>query len=136
MRTDRLTTTAGWVLLVISALHTLVFAFHPYWDDWLAGPLRTATLPLEAVVQFWGLPGGFVAPGVLLALLTVRLGRRGETLPAYVGWVLGLWAAGCIWIVGPSGFLLLLAPATLLIVADRRARRRSARAEQGVPTAA
>jgi hypothetical protein len=135
MTTNRLITTAGWSLLTIAALHTLVFASHPYWDDWFAGPTRTGTLPLDAVVQFWGLPGGFVAPGALLALLTIRLGRRGETLPAYIGWALALWAASCIWIVGPSGFLLVLVPAVLLIVASARERRHSP-AERTVRAAA
>lgn len=134
-RPDRLTTAAGWSLLTIAALHTLVFAFHPYWDDWFAGPTRTGALPLEAVVQFWGLPGGFVVPGILLALLTVRLGRRGETLPAYAGWGLGLWAASCLWIVGPSGFLLVLVPSALLITAHARARRRNLGAEPRLPAA-
>ena len=136
LTTNRLTTTAGWSLIAIAALHTLVFAFHPYWDDWFAGPMRTGTLPLDAVVQFWGLPGGFVVPGVLLGLLMVRLGRRGETLPTYAGVVLGVWAVACIWIVGPSGFLLVLVPAVLLILAGARARRRGTRADQGVPAPA
>jgi uncharacterized protein YqgC (DUF456 family) len=40
--------------------------------------------------------------------------------------VLALWALVCLWIVGPSGFVLLLVPATLLILAAARARRRGA----------
>lgn len=122
---DRLTVAAAIALLVISVLHTAAFAFHPWWGPWLTGPFRTEQLPMDAVVQFWGLPGGFVVPGVLLALLILHTGRRGQTVPIYVGIILGCWALTCVWIVGPSGFLLLLVPAVLLLVARRRARRRA-----------
>lgn len=122
-RRDRLTIAAGVSLLIIVVLHTAVFAPHPWWAAWLAGPFRTESLPPEAVAQFWGLPGGFVIPGALLGLLIVRAGRRGAAVPGSVGWVMGLWALACVWIVGPSGFLLLLVPAALLILAAVRARR-------------
>jgi hypothetical protein len=122
-RPDRLTVSAAIALLVISALHTLVFALHPWWGQWLAGPFRTTQLPVDAAVQFWGLPGGFVVPGVLLALLILRVGRRGDTVPLYVALILGIWALVCIWIVGPSGFVLLLIPAVLLLIASLRSRR-------------
>lgn len=130
-RSDRLTIAAGASLLAIAALHTLAFSVHPYWGAWLAGPLRTGTESLDSAVQFWGLPGGFVVPGALLALLIIRLGRRGQTPPAYAGWTLGLWAALCLWIVGPSGFVFVLAPAILLIIANRRARRHLLHVEPG-----
>jgi hypothetical protein len=120
---NRLTVSAAIALLTISALHTAVFAFHSWWGDWLAGPFRTTQLPMDAVVQFWGLPGGFVVPGVLLALLILRAGRRGDTLPLYVAMILGAWALLCVWMVGPSGFLLLLIPAALLFIANRQSRR-------------
>lgn len=125
-RTDRPTAAAAISLLVICGLHTVAFALHSWWGPWLAGPFRAGELPLDAVVQFWGLPGGFVVPGVLLALLILRAGRRGRTVPAYVGAVLGGWALLCVWMVGPSGFALVLIPAVLLLIASARARRRSA----------
>lgn len=92
---------------------------------WLAGPLRAEEPPVEATVLFWALPGGFVVPGALLALLIVREGRRGRTMPAYVVIVLTIWAVGCVWIVGPSGFLTLVVPVALLVLARVRNRRRS-----------
>lgn len=116
-RSDRLTTAAGWSLLAICALHTLAFSLHPYWVDWLAGPLRTTEATLDEAAQFWGLPGGFVLPGILLAVLLIRLGRQGGRAPAAFGPVLGLWALACVWILGPSGFLLVLVPAALLVLA-------------------
>lgn len=125
---DRLTIAAGVSLLVICALHTALFAVHPWWGEWLAGPFRTTQPPVDASVQFWGLPGGFVVPGVLLALLILGAGRRGKTMPAYVGTTLVLWALACFWMVGPSGFVMVLVPAVLMIVARVKSRRRGAEA--------
>jgi predicted membrane protein len=122
-RRDRLTIAAGVSLLVVCVLHTLAFSVHPYWADWLAGPLRTTEATLDEAAQFWGLPGGFVLPGALLAVLLIRRGREGGRAPAAFGPVLGLWALGCVWILGPSGFLFLLVPATLLVFASVRGAR-------------
>lgn len=119
-KANRLTVAAAVSLLAISVLHTAAFAIHSWWLPWLMGPLRTAELPMEAVVSFWGLPGGFVVPGILLALLVWRAGRAGDTMPLYVGLVLGVWALVCVWIVGPSGFVMLLIPAVLLVIARVR----------------
>lgn len=120
---NRLTTAAGITILVIVALHTAFFAVHPWWGDWLAGPLRTHEPPMEASVQFWALPGGFVIPFALLGMLLIAWGRRGLPAPWYLGPALGLWALACVWTVGPSGFLFVLAPAVLLVVSAARARR-------------
>lgn len=127
IRPNRLTVSGAIALLTISVLHTLVFTLHPWWGPWMAGPFRTAQLPTDAAVQFWALPGGFVVPGVLLALVILRAGRRGDTVPIHVPIVLGVWALLCVWMVGPSGFLLLLVPATLLLIASLRSRRRAPR---------
>lgn len=119
-RPERLTILAGWLLLVICLLHTLVFAVHPYWADWLAGPLRESAFTADEAAQFWGLAGGFVVPGALFGLLVLRTGREGRRLPPSVGPILAIWAALCLWIVGPSGFLLVLVPAALLILTSLR----------------
>lgn len=126
-RPERLTVLAGGLLLVICLLHTLVFAVHPYWADWLAGPLRESAFTADEAAQFWGLAGGFVVPGTLFGLLVIRTGREGRRLPPFVGPVLAIWAALCLWIVGPSGFLLVLVPAALLIITSLR---RTPRAQQ------
>lgn len=117
----RLTVAAGLTLLVINLLHAAIFVAHPWWGMWFAGPIDGEPFPTEALVRFWALPGGFVVPGVLLALLLLRAGRRGTTVPRYVGIGLGGWAIVCAWFVGPSGFLLLLVPAVLLLVDALRA---------------
>jgi len=127
VRPDRLTVSAAIALLTIAVLHTVAFAVHPWWGAWMAGPFRNTQLPLDAAVQFWGLPGGFVVPGVLLALLILRAGRRGDAVPLHIPLILGIWALVCIWMVGPSGFLLLLIPATLLLIASLRSRRGAGR---------
>src|SRR5690606_30762953 len=100
VRPDHLTVSAAIALLAIAVLHTAMFALHPWWGAWMAGPFRTAQLPMDAAVQFWGLPGGFVVPGVLLALLILRSGRRGAAVPLYVAVTIGAWAILCIWMVG------------------------------------
>ncbi|TDE99176.1 hypothetical protein EXU48_01860 [Occultella glacieicola] len=104
--------------MVIAAAHTAVFAGNPYWADWLGGAIRNGTADVGAIATFWALPGSFVPIAILFGLLTVRLGRRGERLPGYAGWVLLGWSLGCAYMVGPSGFLLVLVPAILLIVAS------------------
>ena len=121
-RPDRLTLAAGWSLLAICALHTLAFSVHPYWADWLAGPFRTTAASLDEAAQFWGLPGGFVLPAALLSVLLLRLGREGRRAPAAFGPVFAAWALGCVWILGPSGFLFVLVPAALMILASVRGR--------------
>ncbi|GAB2608563.1 hypothetical protein [Pseudactinotalea suaedae] len=121
---DRLTVVGGAALVAIAVLHTLVFIAQPWWAAWLAGPFRDEQLPVEAVAQFWALPGSFVVAGALLGLSIIGTGRRGAPAALHVPIAIGLWAALCIWIVGPSGFVLLLAPAVLLLIASLRARRR------------
>ena len=113
---------AGYLVIGISLLHVLAFVAHPYWGDWLAGGLWTRTDEYESLVFFWALPGSFVATALLLGLLVVRLVRRNEYVPAYVGWGLAAWALSCVALIGPSGFLLVLVPAGLLIAGNVRAR--------------
>ncbi|WP_109473540.1 hypothetical protein [Ornithinimicrobium cavernae] len=114
-RPDRRTLAAGWTTVTIAVLHTVYFAFHPYWGLWLAGPARAEVFPQEAATIFWALPGGFVIPLAVLGLLMIGAGRRGEVMPRYVGRLLTGWVLLCVWIVGPSGFLLGLVPAALLL---------------------
>jgi hypothetical protein len=133
MTTRRLTVGAGWSMVAIALLHTLVFLPHPYWGEWLTGGLHGGAATAESYSTFWALPGGFVAPLLLLGLLVVRMGRRGERAPAYMGWVVGCWVVGCVLLIGPSGFLTGLVPAGLLIAADVSARRGASRREGPVP---
>lgn len=122
---DHLTGVAGVTLLLINLLHAAVFAVHSWWGDWLAGPARQHGLTTDALVQFWGSLGGFVVPGVLLALLILTAARRGRPAPAYVGVVLAIWAIACTWVIGPGGFLLFLIPAVSIIAAAVLSARRA-----------
>ncbi|MEV4489931.1 hypothetical protein AB0K04_07440 [Micromonospora coxensis] len=121
-----LTVGAGWSTVTIGVLHAAVFLPHPYWGEWLTGGLRSGEGGDASLSVFWALPGSFVVPLVLFGLLLVRLGRRGERAPGYAGWTLAGWAAACVLLIGPSGFLLGFVPAGLLIAEDLRARRRGA----------
>ncbi|MGD7790105.1 hypothetical protein ACQCX2_17485 [Propionibacteriaceae bacterium Y1700] len=128
---SRLTIAAGWALLAICVLHTVVFAANPFWGEWLAGPLRDTPLSADAATTFWALPASFVALGVMLSILIIDRGRRGDTFGLWLPLSMLGWAAVCLWIIGgPGGFALLVVPATLLIMArlimarlTRRARR-------------
>lgn len=121
-------------MAAIALLHTLFFLPNPYWAGWFSGELWRREASAESVSVFWALPGSFVVALAVLGLLVARTGRRGDAVPAYVGWAIGLWCLGCAALVGPSGFLLGLVPAGLLIGADvaRRAgeRRRAGSASQ------
>lgn len=119
----RLTGLAGWSLIAIAALHTAVFVPQAPWGDWINGSLRTAEPDMESVAVFWALPGGVVVPGVLAGLLMIRLARRQERVGLGVALMLCAWNSACLWLVGPSGFMLFYVTIGLLVaaaVADRR----------------
>ena len=121
----RPTVFAAWFLIGIAVLHSVATAVHPYWGEWLSGSLRGSSVDSMSLAFFWTFPGSFVVPLVLLGLVLVRMGRRGEPAPRYVGWMLGLWCVGCLALVGLSGFMFVLVPAAVLIIAGfRRSARR------------
>lgn len=123
---SRLTIWAGRTMILIAIGHTAVFAPLAPWSGWLAGDLRTRAADSDSVATFWALPGGFVVVLVLLGLMVARAGRQGQRVPAYVGWAILAWAALAVYLIGPSGFLLAVIPAALLIAANITARRPSA----------
>jgi hypothetical protein len=123
----RLTSLAGWSLIVIAVLHTLVFVPQAPWGDWVGGSLRTAEPDMESVAIFWALPGGFVVPGLLAGLLIIKAGRRREPLHVGIAAALFLWCSGCIWLAGPSGFMFFYVTVGFLTAASIAARRASAR---------
>lgn len=126
METKRLTVWAGRTMVAIGVLHSLVYLPNPYWGDWVSGSAwRGGELSDEAHIVFWALPGGFVPVLILFGLLVSRLGKRGEVLPAYVGWALGAWFVVGLWFLGPSGFISGLIPAGLLIAESFRHRRQT-----------
>lgn len=123
-RADRWTVAGGIALLTILVLHTAVFAANPHWAQWLGGPTRDVALSTDATLLFWAVAGGFVLPGAILALMLIGLGRRGETARPWIPVMLLCWAALCVWIVGgPTGFMLAVVPAALLLIGRARRRR-------------
>lgn len=116
---------AGWSMVVIAVLHTVAHLFHPYWSDWLSGELWTGNSPADSYAFFWALPGSFVVVLAILGGLIVRMGRRGDDVPRYVGWGLGAWVVGCLALIGPSGFVFGILPSVLLIVDGLRRRVRT-----------
>nr|WP_220449018.1 DUF6463 family protein [Nonomuraea mesophila] len=122
---SRLTIWAGRTMILIAVAHTAVFARLAPWSSWLAGDLRNRAADSDSVATFWALPGGFVVVLVLLGLLVTRAGRQGQHVPAYVGWVILAWGALAVSLIGPSGFLLTVVPAGLLIAANITASRRA-----------
>ncbi|GAB3225040.1 hypothetical protein GCM10027447_14230 [Glycomyces halotolerans] len=124
----RLTRLTGWSLIVIAAAHVAVFVPLAPWGKWFEGSLRGSGADAESLAVFWALPGGIAVPGFLLGLLLIRLGRMRQRVGVGFGLVLAGWASICLWLVGPSGFVAVLAAAGIPAAAiiDRRASRRSA----------
>lgn len=123
---SRLTVLAGWSIIVIAVLHTAVFIPQAPWAEWFDGSLRRAGADPDSVAVFWALPGGIVVPAFLLGLLMVRLGRQRQRVGLGVALTLVGWVSFCLWLIGPSGFMLVYSTAGLLIaaaIADRLASR-------------
>ncbi len=119
-----MTIIAGWSLIVVAVLHTAVFVPQAPWRDWFSGSLRSVDPDAESVAVFWALPGGIVVPALLLGLLMIRLGRQHQRVGLGYALAILAWVSFCLWLVGPSGFLLLLVTVGLLVAAaavDRRA---------------
>ncbi|MFG2877545.1 DUF6463 family protein [Streptomyces sp. NPDC048337] len=130
---DRARTLAVWAgrsTVAIGAVHIAFFTVKTWsrWGDWLGGGLHGPNAiedPANApsLADFWGLPGSFAVPLILLGLLVVRMARTGQEIPRHLGWALGAWVLAGGWILEPSGFALGLVPVTLLLLAQRAARR-------------
>lgn len=115
---------AGSLLVAVGVLHLAVMAAHPYWSDWLQRGLWSAgTTPEPSFTGFWAMPGSFAIPLILLGYLVVRLAVKRLPLPSAIGWCLLIWTLSCVYLIGPSGFILILIPGVLLIVADLGSRR-------------
>ncbi|MER5808505.1 DUF6463 family protein [Streptomyces sp. NPDC002033] len=125
-RARALTLWAGRGAVSIGGLHAALFAVksRSEWGGWLSGALRGADPDsrAETLRLFWALPGGFAVPLILLGLLLSRMARTGQEVPRYVGWALAGWVVPAGWILEPSGFLLGLVPAVLLILASTTRR--------------
>lgn len=118
---------AGRISIVICMLHFIFFTIVtlPNWGTWASGagwgkvdPQTPSDFAL--VLDFWALPGSFMVPLFLLAMLIVRASRFKDRLPGYIGWGMLLWGLICSYILEPSGFPLVIIPSVLLILAQRK----------------
>ncbi|HZE38923.1 MAG TPA: DUF6463 family protein [Stackebrandtia sp.] len=122
----RLALWGGYTMAAIACLHILFFSINPYWSQWLSGGLWSHRAGQDSMTYYWALPGGFAVIMIMLGLLISRLAKRGEPLPAYMGWVVLAWVAVNIAMIGVSGFVAGVIPAALLIADSLKARRQPA----------
>lgn len=122
----RLYKIAGWGLFGICLLHLAFWSVATWrsWPGWISGKLWDVTnQSYEATkmhFHFWALPGSFMVPLLLLSLLMVRAAKHKDKLPTYIGWGLLAWVIACWLMLLPSGFVLGVIPAILLIAANRK----------------
>ncbi|SDM45343.1 hypothetical protein SAMN04489726_1700 [Allokutzneria albata] len=113
-------------------LHTVTAALmrQDVWAQILdEGFFNTVTLNpsadrLAVAEAFWFSPGSFGVPLLLLGSPVIRLARRGEPVPGWVGWGVLAWAV-LIGLLGrfDAGTMTLLLTGVLLVVGAWTARR-------------
>ncbi|WFB06021.1 DUF6463 family protein [Streptomyces sp. LX-29] len=135
MNTDmRLLRWAGALMTVLGTGHLVLLTLTRWgditdWVDegaWAAVPLSLGdaqtVADLESKLAFWGGPGSFGVPLVLLGCLTWHLAGRGVAIPAGIGWGVVAWCAVGGVLLVPSPFFAGIVPGVLVIVAARRNR--------------
>ncbi|MGO4615417.1 DUF6463 family protein [Nocardia sp. 2YAB30] len=133
----RLLRWASGIMLVLGIGHLSLLALAAWaditgWVDrglWAAVPLvldGDAVQTVESLqneVTFWGGPGSFAVPLILLGCLTWHLAGRGVAVPAGIGWGLAAWCVlGGVLLV-PSPFFAGIISGALIIVAARKEDR-------------
>ena len=122
-----MTLLAGRLLLVLGVLHMAV-AMVLSWEQvpgWVRGDLRFAQAGPsmnESTGWFWMSLGSFAVPLLALGALIIACARRRQVVPASVGWGIGVWGLVSAAVLEPTPFLLLLVPATLIVLGARRPR--------------
>ncbi len=121
-------------MVVLGAGHLILLAVIAWGDVtawasrgmWAAVPLVLAegSAPtvesLQNKVTFWGGPGGFGVPLILLGCLIWHLAGRAVAVPAWAGWGLAAWCAlGGVLLV-PSPFFAGVVAGALIIAAARK----------------
>ncbi|MGW4098606.1 DUF6463 family protein [Mycobacterium sp. NPDC004974] len=115
---------AGRILAIIGGGHlTLGLWFsRASFGDWLTlrlwGHWRDDT---PAAHAFWSNPAGFGLPLLLVGLLVLWMDRRGLTPPAFLAWMVLVWAIVCAVIAEPTPAPLLVVASVLLLCGIRRA---------------
>jgi hypothetical protein len=134
----RLLRWASGIMLVLGIGHLFLLSFLAWediagWADrgvWAAVPLLAAeggagetVASLQNRVAFWGGPGSFAVPLVLLGCLIWHLAGRGVPVPAGIGWGVAVWCAVGGVLLVPSPFFAGTVAGALIIVAARKAAR-------------
>ncbi|MBN6054775.1 hypothetical protein JYK22_22750, partial [Nonomuraea sp. RK-328] len=129
----RLLRWASGIMLVLGVGHLSLLAMSSWkdvtgWVDrgiWAAVPLelsagaRTAA-SLQNAVTFWGGPGSFAVPLILLGCLIWHLAGRGVAVPAWIGWALAAWCVlGGVLLV-PSPYFAGTVAGLLVVLAARK----------------
>ncbi|NRQ32469.1 hypothetical protein HII36_11550 [Nonomuraea sp. NN258] len=132
----RLLRWASGIMLVLGAGHLTLLALIAWADigGWLDRGMWAA-VPLldQGVVQtvesmrnkatFWGGPGSFAVPLILLGCLIWHLAGRGVAVPAGIGWALAAWCVlGGVLLV-PSPFFAGAVSGALIVLAARKQDR-------------
>ena len=129
---------ASGIMLVLGTGHLLLATLFAWehitgWVDrgvWAAVPLAPTTgsgdqtvESLRNQVTFWGGPGSFAVPLILLGCLTWHLAGRGVAVPAGIGWGLAAWClVGGVLLV-PSPYFAGVISGALIILAARKEDR-------------
>ncbi|WP_454194498.1 DUF6463 family protein [Nocardia sp. Marseille-Q1738] len=135
----RLLRWASGIMLVLGTGHLILLVLAA-WDEitgwvdlgiWAAVPLMDGNAvqtveSLQSKVTFWGGPGSFAVPLILLGFLTRHLAGRGVGVPAGIGWGIAAWCAlGGVLLV-PSPFFVGIIPGVLIVLAARKEDRSEA----------
>jgi hypothetical protein len=119
-------------MIGMSLLHLLVLGIDALalLPQWLTGHLWTLEHWQPVMSQspdmaangaaFHATLGSFALPMLVFGALVLWMDRRGVVPPAFLGWGLGVWALLSGLVMEPSGYLLGLIPAVLLVLAARR----------------
>ena len=98
------------------------------WVDqglWAAVPLmggdgEPTVASLQNSVTFWGGPGSFAVPLILLGCLLWILAGRGVAIPAAIGWALAAWCVVGGVLLVPSPFFGGVISGLLIVMAARK----------------
>lgn len=89
---------------------------------WAAVPLLGSTASAATATNalaFWGGLGSFAVPLATVGLLIWHLTSRDVPVPAFVGWILGVWCLVGALILVPSPFIAGAAAGVLVVLAAR-----------------
>ncbi|MFI9534436.1 DUF6463 family protein [Nocardia fusca] len=121
---------AGWIITLAGAGHSLgslIETAPGHVGMWFDGQLWSETSYAgfsDAAAGFWYSVFSFGPPLLLIGVMVLWLDRRDITPPPFVAWAIAAWVIITFIASGPSPLPILLVAAGILLVADRRDKRR------------